>query len=197
MANHSTTFHYPILLAAAAGVINRPSPSLPWALPRISHSSTPPVDSTKPAFVSRKISGLRGQNDQDISIWMYFLHSMTYYWSFMTTWLQICSLIAWFCGQQHDADDWCKIITTLESCIKNALLMRAQQFITCTVHTWNAFGCKRGKVCHVKICTVTIIDYISLFYVYYCLLCVYSIILTRWWFQPIWKILVKMEIFPK
>lgn len=43
---------------------------------------------------------------------------------------------------------------------------------------------KRGTVCHVKICTVTIINYISLFYVYYCLLCVYSIILTRW-FQPI------------
>ena len=84
-----------------------PSPSLPWALPRISHSSTPPVDSTKPAFVSRKISDLRGQNDQDI-------------WSFMTTWLQICSWIASFLGgRQHDADDWCKIITTLESCINS------------------------------------------------------------------------------
>lgn len=52
--------------------------------------------------------------------------------------------------------------------------MRARQLIT-----WNAFGCKRGTVCHVKICTITIINYISLFYVYYCLLCVYNIILSN------------------
>ncbi len=64
MTNHPTTVHYPILLAAAAGVIhhklcmfsiNRPPPSLPWAPPRISHLNTPPVDSTKPALHLGKI----------------------------------------------------------------------------------------------------------------------------------------------